>query len=68
MSKKHSVVAPTPESARSSPISIDSPPPRIADLLDEIEKHLQEANPQRALDVITRARSNSPWLTNAAAV
>lgn len=68
MSKKHSVAAPASETTSPSPVAIDSPPPGVTDLLDEIEKHLEDANPQRALDVVTRAWSNSPWLTNAAAV
>lgn len=68
MSKKNHTTVYSAETRLPEPLAIDSPPPGIAELLDEIEKHLQDENPERALDVIARARSNSPWLTNAAAV
>lgn len=46
----------------------ESPPSAVAGVLDEVEKLLQDGRPQQAFQIMNRARHNSPWLTNAAAV
>jgi hypothetical protein len=38
------------------------------DLLGKVDKLLREGQPERALEIISRAKINSPWVTNAAAV
>jgi hypothetical protein len=45
-----------------------SPPPDIAGLLSQIDRHLQEGKSEKALDVIARVGMKSPWLANAAGV
>jgi hypothetical protein len=42
--------------------------PEIADLLARIGQMLQADDPEKALELIRRARSNSPWMTNALGV
>src|SRR5262249_54641674 len=43
-------------------------PPEIADLLVKAEQLLQAGKPKKALDLIARAKLNSPWATNALGV
>lgn len=42
--------------------------PEIVDLLIKAEKLLKEDEPRKALDLIARAKINSPWVTNALGV
>lgn len=42
--------------------------PDIAEILSKADALLQAGAPKKALDLIARARMNSPWLTNALAV
>jgi hypothetical protein len=39
-------------------------PPEIADLLDKAAQLLQEGQPEKAIDLASRARIKSPWVTN----
>src|SRR5262245_17279594 len=43
-------------------------PPEIADLLGKVGQLLGEGQPGKALDLIARAKVNSPWATNALGV
>jgi hypothetical protein len=43
-------------------------PPEVVDLLGKVDKLLREGQPKRALEIISRAKINSPWVTNAAGV
>ena len=43
-------------------------PPEVADLLGKAAKFLQEGQPEKALDLIARAKLTSPWATNALGV
>jgi hypothetical protein len=43
-------------------------PPEIADLLAKADQLLQAGEPKKALDLIARAKFNSPWTTNALGV
>ena len=63
-----SVPSPTALDVAEAEHGLNSLSPALSGLLDEVEHFLQDGNPKRALEVITRARLNSPWLTNAAAV
>jgi hypothetical protein len=45
-----------------------STPPEIADLLGRVDQFLDEGQPGKALDLIVRARLQSPWGTNAQGV
>jgi hypothetical protein len=42
--------------------------PEIVDLLTKAEQLLQGSEPKKALDLIARAKINSPWVTNALGV
>jgi hypothetical protein len=42
--------------------------PEIAELLDKVERVLDEGQFEKALDLISRCRLKSPWVTNATAV
>jgi hypothetical protein len=43
-------------------------PPEIVDLLGKVDRLLQEGQPEKALELIVRAKVNSPWATNAQGV
>src|SRR5262249_53079021 len=43
-------------------------PPEVVDLLSRVDKLLREGQPERALEIISRSKINSPWVMNAAAV
>lgn len=43
-------------------------PPEVAQVLAKVKQLLDEQCPDKALEVITRSRLKSPWITNAAGV
>jgi hypothetical protein len=47
---------------------VESRPPEVVDLLGKVAILLQEGHPDKALGVVSRARINSPWATNALGV
>jgi hypothetical protein len=46
----------------------DTRAPEIVELLGKVERLLEEGQPEKALDAISRAKLKSPWVTNATAV
>jgi hypothetical protein len=46
----------------------DRRPAEVVDLLGKVQRHLQEGEPKKALDLIARAKLTSPWVTNALGV
>jgi hypothetical protein len=46
----------------------ETKPPEVAALLGKVARHLQDGEPGKALDALTRARLQSPWVTNAQGV
>lgn len=58
-------------SSTAETVNAASPTPRssdIDDVLAKVDALLQADNPSKALDLIARTRSHSPWLTNAIGV
>lgn len=45
-----------------------SKPPEIVDLFGKVEQLLEEGQPEKALDLIARAKVSSPWTTSALGV
>jgi len=43
-------------------------PPEIVELLQKVERLLQDGQPAKALDSLARTKTNSPWLANARGV
>lgn len=48
--------------------STSAMPPEIADAVQQAQKLLQAGDPAKALDLLSRVKGRSPWLTNAMAV
>lgn len=48
--------------------TVERPPPAPTGLLDQVEKCLQEGQPKKALEVLSRNKIPSAWSTNAVAV
>jgi hypothetical protein len=46
----------------------DAKPPEVVDLLNKVDRLLQEEKYEKALELIRRSKSKSPWATNATAV
>jgi len=46
----------------------NAPTPEVASALAKVKQLLDEQCPDKALDVITRSRLSSPWITNATGV
>lgn len=69
MAKKNRNGAPvTSVSTSQSGSQAASKPSEVAELLLKTEALLQAGEPQKALDLIERAKTKSPWLTNAMGV
>jgi hypothetical protein len=59
----HNMTAPRPPAAGAPGWPAD-----VADLLGKAEVYLQDGQPGRAIDLLARAKSPSPWVTNALGV
>ena len=46
----------------------DGPSSDVADVLGKVKQLLDEQCPEKALEIITRSRLSSPWITNATGV
>lgn len=66
MSQTKSVAA--PDQGQSSQQEPHPKPPEVATLLSSVEALLQKGEPKKALDLIGKTRSESPWTRNAVGV
>lgn len=63
--------AKTDNKARNTKTQSESPtewPADVESVLKNVDRMLQEGSPDKALDLLQRSKSNSPWLANAIAV
>lgn len=58
----------TPSKSSGEVTETNAPPPEIASVLAKVKKLLDEQCPEKAMDVITRSRLSSPWISNATGV
>jgi hypothetical protein len=58
----------TPSKSPGEVMEANAPPPEVANVLAKVKQLLDEKAPEKALDVITRSRLSSPWITNATGV
>jgi hypothetical protein len=58
----------TPSKSPGEVTEANTPTPEVASVLAKVKQLLDEQAPDKALDVITRSRLSSPWITNATGV
>lgn len=58
----------TPSESGDANTGIDVGSSEVADVIGKVKQLLREDRPEDALDIITRSRLKSPWITNATGV